>query len=492
MDRRALTARTRAARAALAAFVAFVAVASGVAVTTVARADDSSPLVSVPPPPPAEVSPFSSAKQFCTSPIVSTPKNRRDSAPGVTANRIAVALVTPIAGTAAAGTTTVAVGDPVTEARTFAQLINKCGGILGRKLDLQIVPQTSDPQADCVAATDTLHPFAVVAWAPFAGAPCVAGDHRTVIVATGTTEPNDALIPMQGRLAAGHSNEGVIDTQILDLVDSGALDKKRVTVVATTPAGAADAQAVRQLLFRSDPNRKIVVTGGSTAPPDPRADVVIATSFDPDLAALAHKEGGHPVAVYSLGDASDSTLDASRVADGTEAAKQLADAPVFGWMTADNVQWRADRDPTRFATLCNDAYTSARATATTTTTPGATTTTTPSDVAPDSAYQQIAQICLAIRTTVRALYQAGANPTVRSLTRALYRLPYIDEIANAPKARPNQVINEPVRRARHPVFLAKPQYPCTEPSTPKEPAAAAMCWVPVDGYEDGHAVDAPL
>ena len=159
-------------------------------------------------------------------------------------------------------------------------------------------------------------------------------------------------------------------------------------------------------------------------------------------------------------------------------------------MSAEMVQWRADKDPTVFATLCNDAYADAR-TGTTTTVIGPSTTA-PSDVSPDSAYQQVARICLAMRTTVRALYLAGANPTTRSLTTALYRLPFIDEIANAPKARPNQVINEPVRRARHPVFLVKPQFPCTEPAAPPDGTPNSMCWVPVDGYEDGHAVDARL
>jgi hypothetical protein len=320
----------------------------------------------------------------------------------------------------------------------------------------------------------------------------VAGDHQTVMIAMGTTAPNDALIPMQGRLAVGESTEGVVNTRVLDLVDGGALDKKRVAVVATDPSGAAEAQDVRQLLFDADPNRKIVVAP-STATPDPRADVVILTSFDRDLVALAHKETPHPVAVYSLDDASDAALDTIRTSEGPDAARLLAEAPVFGWLSATSVQWRADKDPTKFATLCNDTYAGARTTTTTSSTlPAGPTTTAPSDVAPESVYQQVAQVCLALRTTARALYVAGTNPTVRSLTRALYRLPYIDEIANAPKARPNQVINEPVRRARHPVFLAKPQYPCTQPTAPKDAASATMCWVPVSGYEDGHPVDAPL
>src|SRR5262249_2672987 len=161
---------------------------------------------------------------------------------------------------------------------------------------------------------------------------------------------------------------------------------------------------------------------------------------DATMVELARKDNPHPVAVYSLDDASDLTLDEIRSADGVDAARQVGEAQVFGWLSAESVQWRADKDPTVFASLCNDAYGAGRG-STPTSTAGASgpTTSAPSEVSPVSVYQQVAQICLALRTTARALYLAGANPTVRSLTRAIYRLPYIDEIANAPKARPNQM-----------------------------------------------------
>jgi hypothetical protein len=184
-----------------------------------------------------------------------------------------------------------------------------------------------------------------------------------------------------------------------------------------------------------------------------------------------------------------------RTRAGVNAAEAVNDAEVYGWIAPGLAEYRDGKDPTKFATMCNDAYDTARgATSTTSTIPGGSTTTTTTvlPVLPDGPYTQVAEICLAWRITARALYNAGPNPTQRSLVRALYTLPYIENVDAEPKARPNQVINEPVTRARHTLFLAKAEYPCTHPEAPKDPANSRMCWVPASGWEDGHAVDAPL
>ena len=93
------------------------------------------------------------------------------------------------------------------------------------------------------------------------------------------------------------------------------------------------------------------------------------------------------------------------------------------------------------------------------------------------------------------MWSAGANPTQRSTIRALYALPYIEDIAGegAPKPRPNQIINEPVTQVQRVVVLDKAEYPCRHPSLPKDPASYRICLVPVQGWDDGgHAVNGPL
>jgi hypothetical protein len=140
--------------------------------------------------------------------------------------------------------------------------------------------------------------------------------------------------------------------------------------------------------------------------------------------------------------------------------------------------------------MCNRTYATATLGTSTTLSPGDTTTTVAPDL-PDGPYLQVAKVCLAWRIAARALYNAGPNPTQRTLVRALFRMPYVDSVSDAPKSRPNQVINEPVKRAGVPVFLAHAEFPCVHPHAPKDVDNARMCWVPVSGWEDGHGVNAP-
>jgi hypothetical protein len=479
------------ARIAFAATIALLLLFGGL---PPAHADDRSTLAPVVGSPPREDSPFTHPDAFCAPDTEKPPPGPRASAPGVTRHRITVVMLTPVVDPGATSATRgAAPGDPVAEARTFGQLVNKCGGILGRKLDLKVVEQTSNPEADCVRAVDQLHAFVVVSWTNFGGASCVADAHKTVMIASGTRAPNDALLTTQGRLAVASTSEGVLSARVLDLIQSGKLDKKRVAVLAA-PGGESEARSVRRLLATADPSKKIAIVGSTTPPVDVSADVVITTAFDPSSAQLP-STSSHPLSVYSLGQASDEALDAVRIGAGVNAAKAVNDAGVYSWISPDLADYRDGKHPTRFATMCNDTYNAALAAPSTTSRPlgGSTTTTTTLPPAlPHGPYLQVAEICLAWRIAARALYNAGPNPTQRSLVRALYRLPYIENVNDAPKARGNQVINEPVARGGHGLFLAKAEYPCTHPEAPRNPADTRMCWVPVSGWEDGHAVNAPL
>jgi hypothetical protein len=90
------------------------------------------------------------------------------------------------------------------------------------------------------------------------------------------------------------------------------------------------------------------------------------------------------------------------------------------------------------------------------------------------------------------MYNAGADPTERTVVRALYRLPFLDNARGGPTPRPNQVIVEPPTRVGIQVFLARAEYPCVHPAPPRDGAVSHACWVPVAGWENGHAVSVPL
>ncbi len=438
--------------------------------------------------PAREPSPFTSTSAFCSPDRSKRPPNLEASAPGVTKRRIRVVFFTPVANPVAEPRIAAGVpGDPVREARTFGELVNRCGGILGRKVDVHIEAQTSNPSADCLRAAQ-LDAFVVVSWTTFDGASCIAQDRREVMIASGTQAPNDALLTTQGRLAVGSTSDGILAARVLDLVQSGRLDHKRVNVVATQGQDQ-DARSVRQLLAAADPSRRIALVGGPGAPPDRSADVVITTSFEVPFAELA-RSAPRPSAVYSLGDVSDQALDAVRINGGVDAARALNDAGLYGWISPDLADFRENDDPTSFTSMCNRAYATATPGPSTTQPQDGDTTTTVAANLPGGPYLQVAKVCLAWRITARALYDAGPNPTERTLVRALFRLPYVDTVSDTPKSRPNQVINEPVTRAGLPVFLAKAEYPCVHPRAPRAPADDRMCWVPVSGWGNGHAVNA--
>jgi hypothetical protein len=440
--------------------------------------------------PPREPSPFSSADAFCTREPMPPGPPPLASATGVTTDGISVVALVP-AATPSPGAGPIV--DPAAEALAFTKLVNDCGGINGRRLDLHVVATTADPAGDCARATSELHPFAVVSWAGSDAAGCIAGPNRTVMIASGAVVPDTALLRTQGRLAVGATSRGVSRARLLELIASGRLDDKRIEIVVQ-PGGRRAALEMRRILGAADPSRKITVVATATDPTtaSASAEVLITTSFDPGTARLT-RDGKHPVAVYAFGNATDRALDAVRTDAGAAGAKRVSAAQVYGWITPALAQYRSGEGPTKFAQMCNEASISARidpnAPSTTSTT--APTTSTAPLTLPDGGYARVTEICLAMRTLARALFAAGPNPTQPTLVRALYRLPYVDQSFAGPVPRPNQVVNEPVTRARQVVVLAQAQYPCVRPDQ-DDAAGPHMCWVPVAGWTQGHAVNARL
>ena len=117
--------------------------------------------------------------------------------------------------------------------------------------------------------------------------------------------------------------------------------------------------------------------------------------------------------------------------------RAVSAAGVYGWIGPDLANFRVRGGPTRFAAVCNQALVAHGATTTssspTSTTP--TSTTTRPITLPGGPYLKIADVCLAWRVTARALYGAGPDPTQRSLVRALYRLPFVDNATGRVRTR---------------------------------------------------------
>jgi hypothetical protein len=425
------------------------------------------------------VSPFSAPDAFCEP-----AQNRFDSVPPndprLKSSPIVVVMLTP-------GDSQPAAGD---EAATFAGLINRCGGIGGRRLELHVLTESGDPGADCLVATQQLHPVVIVSWTTSPAQYCVARDGRTVMVA-GSDLANADFSGTSGRLAATGSPEGVLRARLLGLIDNGQFDGKSVAIVSgSSPSDALFTQSAKRALAAS--RIRVVALR--------RANVVLEPSLDPAsvqslLVETAAARRDAPLEVYGFSSSTPDVLNQLRQEVPADLARTLTASKLFSFVPVDEPQYRMERSPSTFSEMCNQEYATALAK-----TSSATTTTQPADAPLSPEYLRVADVCLAMRIVARSLFAAGADLDQRSLIRALHRLPYIDGTApgGTPKPRPNQIVNEPVKRIAQVVVLTQVQAPCT--STPPSSAtpsstdaAGSMCWAPPSGWDEGgRVVNVPL
>jgi hypothetical protein len=428
-------------------------------------------------PPPREASPFTSEDSFCTPDA-----NQFDAVkPDDPRLSTTIPVVMLVPGSASAAATPLPAGDPGDAARAFGELVNECGGIGGRKLDFHVLVESGRPLDDCLAATQQLHAFIVVSFTASPAESCIARDQQTIMV-TESDLSNESMTGTQGRLVGTGSAEGVLQAQVLDLLDSGRLDGKHVAIVAaTSPPDATFARSVAKLLLA----HKIPLSSRA------KADVILVPRVDPaTLPSLLHGAASDPrrkpLEVYGFSETTNQSIDQLRQVGGIAAAKLLDTAGVYTYNSSQDEEARLGQSPGQFATMCNKAYAAEHG-------PGvaAADLPQPSPPAPsDVAYLQVAKICLAMRVVARGLFNAGVDPTQQSTVKALHKLPYIDnELPDGtPKPRPNQVVNEPVERVEQVVVLSRAEYPCTRAGL-----LQSVCWAPATGWDDGgRAVNAPL
>ena len=253
-----------------------------------------------------------------------------------------------------------------TEAQTFADLINRCGGIGGRPFDLAVVAATGDPAVDCLNATPRINPTMVVSLAATPAQRCITHDQRTILV-TESDASNADLGASSGRLAATGSAEGIQRARLVDLVASGRLDGRTVAVMAGNDPGDAG--------VRADPRGAVLAASKIRVVDLPRASVVLEPTLDvatvPLLTATtAAARGRQPLDVYGFSPASDADLAQLQQLSGDDPARMLRTVNLFAYTSVADPMYRADHSPNTFTQMCNQAYTNAlpkRASTTTTT-----------------------------------------------------------------------------------------------------------------------------
>jgi hypothetical protein len=425
-------------------------------------------------PPPREDSPFSESGTFCAPsenrfPTIAPNDPRLRDKP-VTV----VTLMPPDSDTTALAA----------EAETFASLINRCGGVGGRRFDLHALAETGDPTVDCLDAATRFRPLMVVSLTASPAQQCITHDQQTILV-TESDASNADLATSSGRLAATGSSEGTERARLLDLVASGRLDARTVAIVAgNSPSDTEFLQMARAVLAAS--RIRLGDLRHASAVLEPTLDVA-AIPLLTMVTATGHRQ--QPLDVYGFSPATDGALEAVQQVTGGNPVQMLRTSNLFAFAPVTDASYRASRSPNTFFQMCNQAYADASAKRA-----SSTTTTLPTDAPLSATYLQVADVCLALRIVARAAFAAGPDANQGALVAALHRLPYLDLAApgGTPKPRPNQVVNEPVTRIAQVVVLTQVQSPCPSPSSAVA-IAGASCWVPVSGWDDGgRVVNVPL
>src|SRR5450759_2838445 len=287
--------------------------------------------------PDPSTSPFTSQTAFCTK---DTAKHTglKATAPGVTADKISVvAIEPPLAPGQSPQGYRFNLGDEVDMFKTFAKMINDCGGINGRQVDLNVIQAKgaadaattlSNSQADCIKATE---------------------DHKALLI-TGLATSAQYLKTAQGRhILFGETSEvALYQAPMLDLIKSGRLKGKKVAVLYPTFTAGPD--LIKANVVDLLKSKGVNVVQADALTPDPAGDissqyplvvgrlksngvnVVISGTaggntfrFSALTKELRNQGLDKSLTLYDLDAQSDAVIDLSRIVGGADGAKLVND-----------------------------------------------------------------------------------------------------------------------------------------------------------------------
>ena len=374
-----------------------------------------------------------------------------------------------------------AVGDVAEMFETFAAVVNEqCGGVRGRMIELHTisVPATGDERdreanAACIEATEDLNGVILLAAGGFppAASLCIVEDHETALV-TGSTQPEEFLRRGEDRLV---SLDPTVEQQMnwlaLDLIAQGRLDGKTVGVAApdapgeyeAVEAGLVDvleANGVEVAVFD-----QIGCHGGACfvgmqdavqRMRDRGVDVVfnvLNAVSAPGFVAEMVTQGFEPgdVQFYASDfNAQSVEIVASKIAAfGGDATGRLYNGAVIQ-SYLDTGSYRLDGyEPRAFNEMCNDTY-------------GANSASGANHESEDratgvEAYGMTVLVCEIMRVALRAVHDAGDNPTRADIYATLASLGPVDSNDMIPSSiRPGKTSTPD---AIHDLVF---EYPCTQ------------------------------
>ena len=392
--------------------------------------------------------PFMQVDEFCQA--HETAPNRVSTDAGIDADSISlVHMRAQLENLARIGFAT-DVGDPKEMFETFASVVNEqCGGVRGRMLVMHTLEHDpvspdvdNDQNADCIEAIEDLHGVILLNSSGFQGVAthCIVADHETAFL-TVQPQPEEFIRGGEGRLVITTlTAEQSLSWLARDLIARGDLDGKTVGVAApdvpgqheAVQAGLVDAlrdNGVNVAVFDTiGCAGRICIEGVRDSVRNMREagiDVffnVLNTLSAPGYIAEMVNQGFQPGDVQFY--ASDFNSQAAElvasktVQFGGEAAGALYNGAII-LDARDTGSYRTEGyEPRAFNEMCNDTYGA--------NSPSGTNHESEDRHDGNSRYGMVSSVCTVMRIALRAIYDAGDNPTRADIYAALANLGPVD------------------------------------------------------------------
>ncbi|MEO5841589.1 MAG: hypothetical protein ABIQ73_29470 [Acidimicrobiales bacterium] len=405
--------------------------------------------------------PFSSETEFCTK---AAPKEAlKQTEPGITATTIVLAHIRTKLEELAAFGFDVYVGNTSDMFSTFAKVVNEqCGGVNGRQIDLQNIDVTALGSAAkpvdqarneaCVTATEDKKAPIVMNTSGFQGTGilCIVEDHKAIYIST-TNGSQEFLNRSGGRmfgtnLVLDDFNTVLVNEVIRTKIAAG----KVVGVIDSDTPGQNEATKKNFIEPLEKSGLKVASYStlgckGTTSCADglkeavskliaakvdflyPNLNVVSLPGFIKEMVAQGVKPGQVQF-INSNFNSQAGDLVSGKVSElGGAEAGALYNGAIF-FDPAPTGNYRLTDDPTPFMKMCNETYQKYS--------------TLPANAGAKfesagkvfkfkddfevSPYGMVGSVCAILRTTLRAIYRAGVNPTRDDITKAMQNLGPID------------------------------------------------------------------
>ena len=426
--------------------------------------------------------------------------NRVATDPGIEANSISLVHLRQLLETLVALGFGVDVGDVAEMFDTFTAAVNEqCGGVRGRMIEMHTIEVPvlgavdEDRNAACIQAIEDLDGVIMLNSSGFQGSAnlCIVEEHETAFISTqGQSEEymergQDRLISLSPTL------EESLRWLALDLIEKGALEGKTIGVAAPDTPGQVEAAKVGLVETLESNGIEVAVfevirCGGQTTCAEGKVDAVqklraagvdvffnvlnilSAPGFILEMAAQGFEPSDVQFYASDFNSQAGELVASKIVTFGGEAAGNLYN----GALIADEADTGAYRlegyEPRAFNEMCNDTY-------------GANSASGANHESAErlsgsgsSAYGMTVSVCLIMRTALRAIYDAGDNPTRADIYAALASLGPVDN---------NEMLPSTVRPGKTQMpdvfHTLKFEYPCTKPAPF---GAEQICIYPIDEY----------